>query len=116
MVSHLIRDIRFGWALRICAFLMLFLLTIANVTVRAYIPPQPHKVTTAQLLKPLTETEFILITAGFFLFSYGFFVPVNYLPTQALSVGMDANLAQYLLPILNAGSLFWTPLRRIPGR
>ncbi|PQE29566.1 major facilitator superfamily transporter protein [Rutstroemia sp. NJR-2017a BBW] len=50
LVSHLITEVGFGWAMRICAFLMLFLLIIA--------------------------------------------------------AGMDANLAQYLLPILNAGSLF----------
>ena len=42
----------------------------------------------------------------FFLFSYGLFAVVNYLPVQALSAGMDPNLVQYLLPILNAGSLF----------
>ncbi|KAF2503373.1 MFS general substrate transporter [Lophium mytilinum] len=106
MVSHLIREVGFGWAMRTCAFLMLFLLIIANLTVRPLHPPQPHKVTRAQLAKPFTEIQFVLLTAGFFLFSYGFFVPINYLPVQALSAGMNPNLAQYLLPILNAGSLF----------
>jgi len=92
--------------MRICAFLMLFLLIIANLTVRPFRPPQPHKVTINQLVKPLIEIQFILITAGFFLFSYGFYMPVNYLPVQALSAGMIPDLAQYLLPMLNAGSLF----------
>ena len=106
MVSHLIRNVGFGWAMRICAFLILFLLIIANLTVRAYHPPCAQKITGAQLVKPLTEIQFVLVTTGFFLFSYGFFAVVTYLPVQALSVGMDPNLAQYLLPILNAGSLF----------
>lgn len=48
----------------------------------------------------------MLVTAGFFFFSYGFFVPINYIQVQALSAGMEPSLAQYLLPILNAGSLF----------
>lgn len=106
MLSYLIREVGYGWAMRISAFLMLFLLIIANLTVRAYRPPSPHKITGAQLLRPLTETEFLLLTAGFFCFSYGFFVPINYLPVQALSSGMDPDLARYLLPILNASSLF----------
>lgn len=106
MLSHLIREVGFGWAMRICAFLMLSLLIIANLTVHPFHPPHPHKVTSAQLIKPLTEIQFVLITAGFFCFSYGFFVPFDYLPVQALSAGMSADLAQYLLPIMNAGSLF----------
>ncbi|KAJ9144716.1 major facilitator superfamily transporter protein [Pleurostoma richardsiae] len=106
LVTHLIRDVGFGWAMRICAFLMLGLLVIANLTVKPFYPPTPQKVTVAQLIKPLTEIQFVLMTAGFFCFGYGFFVPVNYLPAQALSAGMSPDLAQYLLPILNAGSLF----------
>jgi len=84
-------------------FLMLFLLIIANLTIHSFHPPQPHKVTIIQLSKPLTETQFILTTAGFFLFSYDYFVPVNYLPIQALSAGMIPDLARYLLRILDAG-------------
>ncbi|KIX04843.1 uncharacterized protein Z518_05714 [Rhinocladiella mackenziei CBS 650.93] len=106
IVSHLIREVGFGWVMRISAFLILVLLIIANMTVRVNHPPVPHKVTRARLLKPLTETDFLLLTAGFFCFSYGFFAPVYYLPLQALDAGMDPNLGQYVLPILNAGSLF----------
>ena len=106
MVSHLIRNVGFGWAMRICAFLLLFLLIIANLTVRACHPPRAQKITGSQLVKPLKEIQFVLVTVGFFLFSYGFFAVVNYLPVQALSAGMGPELVQYLLPILNAGSLF----------
>jgi MFS family permease len=106
MISHLIRDIGFGWAMRTSAFLILFLLLIANMTVRAYHAPQRQTITNAQMAKPLADIQFLLLTAGFFCFSYGFFVPINYLPLQAISAGMDPSLAQYLLPILNAGSLF----------
>lgn len=85
---------------------MFFLLIIANLTIRAHSPPHPHKVTGAQLIKPLTEIHFVLVTAGLFCFTYGFFIPINYLNVQALSAGMNPYLAQYLLPILNGGSLF----------
>lgn len=106
MVSRLIRDVGFGWAMRTCGFLMLFLLIIANLTIRAFRPPHPQHLTRAQLVQPFHEIDFLLVAGGFFCISYGIFPPINFLPLQALEAGMDPNLAQYLLPILNAGSLF----------
>ncbi|KAF4458508.1 major facilitator superfamily transporter, partial [Fusarium albosuccineum] len=106
MVTHLIRTVGYGWAMRICAFLILALLIIANLTVRARHPSRPQKVSGARMRKPFTEADFLLLTAGFFCFTFGNFVPINYLPTQARAAGMDENLVQYLIPILNAASLF----------
>ncbi|KIW20635.1 hypothetical protein PV08_01211 [Exophiala spinifera] len=108
MVSHLIREVSFGWAMRVSAFLMLFLLVIANLTVRPFDRPCPdqHRVSATQLRKPFTELNFLLVTGAAFWFSYGFFVPINYLPAQAFEAGVDPELVQYLLPILNAASLF----------
>lgn len=106
MVSRLIKEVGFPWAMRASGFLILALLIIANLTIKPIHPPKPQHVTGAQLVKPLKELDFILLTAGFFLFSFGFFVPINYLPVQALYAGMSTNLTQYLLSILNAGSMF----------
>lgn len=106
MITRLISDVGFAWTMRICGFLILALLVIANLTIKAFVPPTPHPVTSAQLLKPLKETDFLLCAAGYFLFAYGFFVPINYLPTQAISAGMSTSLAQYLVAIFNTGSLF----------
>ncbi|KAM5527622.1 monocarboxylate [Fusarium oxysporum f. sp. phaseoli] len=106
MVTHLIREVGYGWAMRICAFLILALLIVANLTVRARHPPRPQKITAAQMRKPFAEVDFLLLTAGFFCFTFGNFVPINYLPTHALAAGMDEDLVQYLIPILNAASLF----------
>ncbi|CAN8103419.1 unnamed protein product [Discula destructiva] len=105
MVARLIGSVGFPWAMRTCGFLVLVLLVIANLTVRTFAPPQPRAVTAAQLLKPLREADFVLVAAGSFLFAYGFFIPANYLPSQALSVGISTSLAQYLVAIFNAGSL-----------
>lgn len=106
MLSHLIPQVGFPWAIRTCAFLILFLLIIANLTIRPYQLPRPRKVTTAELIKPLLESQFLLVLIGFFFFSYGFFVPINYLQVQASEAGVSPHLVQYLIAILNAGSLF----------
>ncbi|KAL3461045.1 major facilitator superfamily domain-containing protein [Aspergillus heterothallicus] len=106
LVTHLIRETGFGWAMRTCAFLMLALLIITNLTVRPFTPPKARRLTRKELIKPLRESQFLFLTLGMFIFTYGFYVPINYLPVQALAAGMPANLVAYLVPILNAGSLF----------
>src|SRR4051794_29595394 len=70
MVSRLIPQIGFGWTMRICAFLIMFMLIIANLTMRPYYSPRPHQVTTAELVKPFTEIPFVLLLAGFCIFSF----------------------------------------------
>lgn len=106
LVSRLIAQVGFAWAMRTCGFLVLFLLIIANLTIKPFNPPHPKPVTGTQLLRPLKEADFLFLSAGVFCFSYGFFAPINYLPVEAISGGMSSDLAQYLPSILNAGSLF----------
>lgn len=106
MVTRLIREVGYAWAMRACAFMILGLLVITNLTVRAYHPPRPQKFTRDMLLRPFKEVEFVLVATGFFLFTYGIYIPINYIQVQALEVGMSPDLAQYLVAMLNAGSLF----------
>ncbi|KAL4883140.1 major facilitator superfamily domain-containing protein [Aspergillus karnatakaensis] len=106
LVSHLIETTGFPWAMRTCAFLILGLLVIANLTVRPFHHPTRRKITRAELAKPFTESKFILLITGMFLFTYGFYIPITFLPLEALEAGMQEELVPYLLPILNAGSLF----------
>ena len=106
MVTRLIREVGFGWAMRTCGFLVLALLIVANLTVRNFHPPRPKKMTPEDLVRPFHEPAFILLTFGFLLFTFGIYVPITYLPVQALAAGMDVDLIDYLVPILNAASLF----------
>ncbi|KAL0766877.1 hypothetical protein CaCOL14_010448 [Colletotrichum acutatum] len=115
MVTRLIKSLGYPWAMRICAFMILGLLIIANLTVKALHPPRPQKVSMDQLIRPFKEYEFVCVVIGFFLFTYGIFVPINYIQVQALEAGMDPNLAQYLVAILNAGSLFGRMFSGIMG-
>ncbi|KAL4781315.1 major facilitator superfamily domain-containing protein [Aspergillus varians] len=115
MVDRLINEINFGWAMRISAFLILFLLMIATATVKTRNPPMPRRATKDQIIQPFTELGFVAVMIGIFLFTIGFFVPVTYLVVQAISDGMDPNLARYLVPILNAGSVFGRLLSGFAG-
>ncbi|KAK2017351.1 major facilitator superfamily transporter [Colletotrichum eremochloae] len=106
MVTRLIKSVGFPWAMRTCAFMILGLLIIANLTIKSFHPPRPQKLNRDQLLRPLKEVEFVCLLIGFFFFTYGIFVPINYIQVQALEAGMDPNVAQYIVAMLNAGSLF----------
>ncbi|KAF0644274.1 hypothetical protein FPSE5266_03389 [Fusarium pseudograminearum] len=115
MVTRLIKLVGFGWSMRICAFMIMFLLIIANLTVKCFTPPRPQKVSRSQLAKPFREPEFVFCLLGFFFFTFGMFIPINYLPVQALQAGVNPNLVQYLIPILNAASLFGRIISGILG-
>ncbi|KOC10502.1 monocarboxylate transporter [Aspergillus flavus AF70] len=107
MVDRLIAKVGFGWSMRISAFMILFLLGIAIVTVKARRPPpQGPKPSGVQLLQPFKEPVFIVTLLGYMLLTYGVFIPINYVIVQAVASGMNADLASYLVPMLNGASLF----------
>ncbi|OBT60997.1 hypothetical protein VE03_09739 [Pseudogymnoascus sp. 23342-1-I1] len=112
MLNHLIREVGFGWAMRIAAFLILGMLIFGNLTLTSRLPPSPKKLTLWQYFAPLKERTYLLTTVGSFLFYLGMFLPVNYIQYQATTYGMSESLAEYLIPILNAASLFG---RILPG-
>lgn len=102
MISRLITSVGYGWAMRIAAFMMLGLLVITIVTVDSRTPPQPKPMTTRNLIQPFRELPMVLLTFAFFLLGLGVFIPSSYSIIQAIQQGMSSNLAQYLLPMLNA--------------
>ncbi|KAG7402911.1 MFS transporter asaE [Fusarium oxysporum f. sp. rapae] len=115
MVTRLIKDVGYSWTMRICAFLILGLLIIANLTVRTFRKPQPVKLSHNQVKQLFKEPGFVLCLLGFFCFTFGIYVPITYLPVQALDIGIDASITEYLIPILNAGSLFGRILSGFAG-
>ena len=89
--------------MRAGAFVILFLLIIANLTIRARLPPSPRPLSPSALIQPLRERKMLLLTAGFTLLTFGMYIPIDYLVIEGLSNGISPSLAQYLLAILNAG-------------
>ncbi|OCL10364.1 major facilitator superfamily transporter [Glonium stellatum] len=105
MVIHLIPEVGFGWAMRICAFLILGLLIFANLTVRSRIAPTKRPFSPMAFVRPLKEPSFFLLTAAVFFFYWGMFTPFTFIVEEARTHGMSQHLANYLVPILNGASV-----------
>ncbi|BCS13231.1 hypothetical protein ALUC_51277S [Aspergillus luchuensis] len=111
MLTRLFNLLSFGWAMRICGFLILFLLIITNLTTTSRLVHTRKQYHIRDFIRPLSELPFILTTAGTFCFFWGMFLPFSFIPSQAQRHGMSPTLASYLIPVLNAASF---PGRIIP--
>ncbi|EAW15403.1 putative monocarboxylate transporter [Aspergillus fischeri NRRL 181] len=106
MVQHLLPQVGFGWTMRICAFLILGLLVIANLTISSYFRHAPRPFSVMHYLGPLRALNFgILCTASFFMY-WGLFIPFDYIAVEAIHYGMSSHMAWSLVPILNGASFF----------
>lgn len=99
----------FGWSVRIIGFIMIPPLAFACIVIKSRLPPKTSKFVDLAAFKLPTFNWLTL--AGFFMF-LGVFTPLFYLPSYAVSQGMDSTLASYLLAIVNGASTFG---RVIPG-
>lgn len=99
----------FGWTVRVIGFLVLPILLFACAVLVPRLPPRKTRLWRAGALR---DARFLLVVAAFFFASIGMFTPLFYLPTYAVTRGVEATMAGYLLAILNAASTFG---RVIPG-
>ncbi|PGH10206.1 hypothetical protein AJ79_05459 [Helicocarpus griseus UAMH5409] len=106
MVSRLVPRVGFGWAMRICAFLILALCIVVNLTVKSRLPPHPKPFKLKEFFTPFLEIPFLLTTAGCWLFFFGMYLPFTYIVSFARHYGMSPYLAGYLVSIMNASSTF----------
>lgn len=112
IVSRMITETSFGWAMRTCAFIILGNGIIAILTVRSRIPPAGRKFEIMAFFRPLKEVPMILTTLAIAFFFFGMFPVFSFVTAVANGRGMSLQLAQYLVSILNAGSIFG---RTLPG-
>ncbi|KAI9146833.1 Fujikurins efflux protein [Paramyrothecium foliicola] len=107
MVSRMIRYNGYGWALRAAAFLILSLQIIACLTVRPRVKSVPRPMAFERFLAPFAESNFVLLLIGIFFLAFGMYIPLNYLTLQALEeADVSTEMANYLIAIVNAASLF----------
>ena len=99
----------FAWSIRVIGFLIMPLLLFACLAVRARLPPRR---TAFYIKAPLKDPRYIMLTIAFGFTVLGMFAPLFFYPLYAVSRGMDATLASYMLAIINAASTFG---RVIPG-
>lgn len=113
-------SIGFAWTMRICAFIMIPLLTISSIIAR---PPLAAKPTgnEAQKQSPpapawdwsiINKKEMLLTASGFFLIYFGMFTPFFFVTSFAIEYGFSSNLAFYTISLINGASLFG---RILPG-
>ncbi|KAH7188607.1 major facilitator superfamily domain-containing protein [Fusarium flagelliforme] len=110
-LQYLIPQIGFPWAVRCAAFVALFMIVIANLMLKPYLPPR--KSGPLMEWEAFRELPFILFVLGAFLNFYALYFGFFYINVYARNViGFTSVEAVSLLLILNAMSI---PARPIMG-
>ncbi|KAK2068949.1 hypothetical protein P8C59_003563 [Phyllachora maydis] len=105
-----LQSVGYGWTLRIAGFATMPLLLFACLTVRARLPPQPRR--PLFLWSAFGRFRFVGLVGAFAFLFLGMFTPLFFLPSYGLGLGMQPDLAFYLVAIVNGASFFG---RIIPG-
>jgi hypothetical protein len=63
--------------MRICGFLLLALLGVANLTIKSRLPPKPRQFKVSVLFEPFKELSFVLVGLSAFLVFFGIFIPIK---------------------------------------
>ena len=109
MIRRLLDTVGFPWTMRIVGFMVLALLALATICTSSFYKPQPY----AELKNKrffdnsaITTKEFGLLILSYFLFMFGMYSSITYLPSFSLASGMNPNLSFYIASIQNASSVF----------
>lgn len=112
MLSRLIKQVGYGWAMRSCAFMIFGLLGVANLTLRTRVSVVSGRRVDGgsirskigggrKMWRPFREVPFLLLLGGLFLVPFGLYVPINYLPVASIGAGMTKDMSQNLVAIYN---------------
>jgi predicted MFS family arabinose efflux permease len=113
-LKNLFAEVGFGWGVRIGAFIMLPLLTVACFTVK--LPKSANRA--AGQPKPkadfsvIRQPVLILLAIGLFFVFLGLFTPFFYITAWTDFLGLNSSMAFYMISIINSASLFG---RILPG-
>jgi MFS family permease len=111
VLSKMLNDstISFAWTVRILGFIIMPFLIFFCIVLRTRLPPRESQFFIGKAWK---EPRFVLLVLSIFFILLGMMTPLFFLPTYAVSRGMNVTLASYLLAIVNGASTFG---RIIPG-
>ncbi|KAF4450391.1 hypothetical protein F53441_6515 [Fusarium austroafricanum] len=104
-LSKMLNDssLGFGWSIRVMGFVMIPLMTFSCIAVR---PRLPSRKTSFFLPAVFKDPLYLLVIGSLFFLFIGMFAPLFFIPTYAVSRGVNPTLASYLLAIINAASTF----------
>ena len=112
MANRLLPRVGFGWTMRAVAFLILLGVVLLSLTIRSNRSHAPSSFHLSTFIRPFAEKPFALLCISLTLFGFGLFLPFNFFPLAAQSLGMSSELSVYAIAILNAVSVFG---RILPG-
>ena len=103
MISRMIQQTGYPWAMRTAAFLILSLQIVAILTVSPRTKPVAKKIPSGRFTAPFKEIPFVMLMLGIFVLTYGIFIPIDYLAVQSFGEAhMSEDMAQYNVSIFNA--------------
>lgn len=105
LIDKMITAIGFGWAIRACGFIVLFLLCCATALIHRRLPRKRFQPLT-HIWHQFSDINYALLTLGIAMNGLGMFTPFFYLTTNALRMGAAPTLAASMISFLNAGSTF----------
>lgn len=111
MLQRLLPRMGWAWATRIQGFTFVFVLTLANLTIRSRLPPQPGRSVRPDF-RIFRQPAFALATLGTYFLEWGLFVPITYLASYTRASGAASPAFSYqIVAIFNAGSCLgrWAP-------
>lgn len=101
--DNLIEKIGFKWTMRVIALIELFMLVIANLTLRRRLEP-PKKSASFSPWNDLKKPAFTVFTIGGVLNFLGLYTLLTYIDLSATRIGISPRFSFYLISITNAGS------------
>ncbi|KAI9725885.1 MAG: hypothetical protein M1834_009473 [Cirrosporium novae-zelandiae] len=111
LLQPLFPKIGFAWGTRILAFILIFLCICACLLVRSRLPPSKNANVMPDF-RIFRDPAFTMVTAGVFFIEWALFVPIAYLTSYTVSVGLSETYSYQIVAILGAGSCLG---RLLPG-
>lgn len=103
--------IGFPWAIRIIALLSVVMCTLACFLLKARLPANLKSGATVDF-HALKDPHYSVTTVAVFLVEFAVFIPITYIASYAIHVGVSDTIAYLLIAFLNLGAI---PGRFLPG-
>lgn len=108
IILYLAPRIGFPWAMRIIGFINAGMCLAACLLLRTRIPPKAHAGIAIDL-KALRDPPYATTTLAIFLIEFAVFIPLTYISSYAIAVGVSPQHAYRLNALLNVSSPLPSP-------